>query len=1608
MLALLMVFGTVNSWALTADLSTDYELAGYKAKAFYDFTANADGVLPESGDLRFRSGYGLYNYGSGGRSGDVSISVSEGDLVVCQFADTQNRGVTINSISGCTKSTTLNDGSHIFFTADSELSTLTFNVGRAGCVVSVLIMEVDASAATADYTVNYVCDGSVVKTVSATGAVDGEVLTDASFFADDVKYIRKDGEPESFAIAAEGNTFNVNVRLAATYAYTLADNFGTTIATGSGFEGEKATVGYPRYLLADGKFYEAGKTNNEYRKSITLDVDNATASVDYAEKQGVNSVFFCEGENIEGMTVSTNGNIPVRASNAQAATADEDLLITTLAPGKYIFHVGIFTSKSSYGENTVNFGIGSETFSAAFANVNLCEVASGEFELNASTEIKYLGTTSWADAQFDYIWIEKTGDVEPAFDPATAIVNADFNPEADPIGWEKVHPEQYYDLGMGLIGTYQVRGEHPAATVDETHLATEFAAGLECRWQTNYAAFTQTTTELLAGAYKLTFDVENTNATTTKANYENRFNVTVGENVYNDESTEWMNGKSAWTTHTIIFTLTEASPITISLGYGTGANNFGVGNTPALFVSHFKLEAIDAIGIALTKLKAAIDAAQAQTATYTIGEVLFTYAASEITPLTEAITTAQAAYNAAESVEAVEAATTTLNAFVAAFAPVMNKPAADKEYVITNKNAELALSIGNGAVKIETEGVVKFTEVEGGWVLSNNLETPEYVFKTKTTGNTWTLSTTANKDEAYVVNFNLADGAYTIQGANGLFGTDNTAAGSTVYANKAQSNNGLWTIAEYVAPEPVKTDYTDYIVNADLTNTETKGWDETGTKNIDGSGIVKVGNASAFDFKQTIENLPAGKYKVTAQAAYRYGDSEQAEYEAMQTENTITKFVQLYATVGTKTVSTLVQNRYDGASDTDLASEGAVLVNEKYVPNSSNAVKAWFAAGKYVNELEFNLPADGAVTIGINRVGTPTSDYTVIGPWTLTRLGDAEEEPEPEIINPGDDVTKFIVNNSFETGNTSGWTVGSSSDTGVRENSNTTYTTEGCDGNYLFNTWWQGIPITQTITGLPNGLYELKALMANDAITAGNKPCLYLLANGEHSEAFSSATAGTFAEGTMQFYVTDGTATIGAVGGNADGSFTEAGYYWYKADNFRLKYVEALPNIDDIEIPEGKMSNAAAQAITAAQDASDVVALLEAVKNARVSIEAYAHLKSVLDELDEIAANTNVYTNAAKETFDQTVNTAKKSYDEGTMNDADAKAFNYGSRLEGIVPSLLLSAFTSNSAGIPYINTWSVEGNNDGTNFFTPFFEYWVGDGDSLGENTLTATMNGVEPGNYEVKAWVRVRIKNGAEAPAAGITFQANDGEAVNAADGAQIGESQFYLKEVVATGTVAEDGVLNIKFNVASENNISWLSFKNVWFEKTEVPAVYEGFVAVSAAMAQAPATPLATTATEEQTVTIAKGAEENQVNITFTGFHMSPMPSTTGEFTLTATATVAEDGSITYTSEPQTISIKMGMITATYTATVEGAQVNAEATPVLVLSVKQATIFTVVFAETVDAADAKMADVLKEINTATGINGMKSNAIEGTIYNLNGQKVEKTKKGLYIINGKKVVIK
>lgn len=193
---------------------------------------------------------------------------------------------------------------------------------------------------------------------------------------------------------------------------------------------------------------------------------------------------------------------------------------------------------------------------------------------------------------------------------STYLTNADFSSTE---GWTLSASSQYHDQGNGLIGTYGVRTAEGQAvsTVDETHLATEYCFGFEVRWSSNFASYYQETQEPLpVGSYTLTFDVENTNPQTTNATYDNLFYVQVGEEKITDNSTEWMNGKSSWTTHTIQFDITEAAKATISLGYGTGSNNIGSRNTPTLHVSHLKLTWADPLAAAKDALQAEIDRAK--------------------------------------------------------------------------------------------------------------------------------------------------------------------------------------------------------------------------------------------------------------------------------------------------------------------------------------------------------------------------------------------------------------------------------------------------------------------------------------------------------------------------------------------------------------------------------------------------------------------------------------------------------------------------------------------------------------------------------------------------------------------------------------------------------------------------------------------------------------------------------------------------------------------------------------------------------------------------------------------------------------------------------------
>ena len=138
-----------------------------------------------------------------------------------------------------------------------------------------------------------------------------------------------------------------------------------------------------------------------------------------------------------------------------------------------------------------------------------------------------------------------------------------------------------------------------------------------------------------------------------------------------------------------------------------------------------------------------------------------------------------------------------------------------------------------------------------------------------------------------------------------------------------------------------------------------------------------------------------------------------------------------------------------------------------------------------------------------------------------------------------------------------------------------------------------------------------------------------------------------------------------------------------------------------------------------------------------------------------------------------------------------------------------------------YVNTWSNEGEYDGSNFKVPFYEYFAGEGNALGENTWTGQLSGLENGLYSVSVWVRERSKNATTSAKDlyGISMNVNNGTVIDVTEGDTIavneGNGRFQHKVYTAEGLV-KDGVLNINFNIAVDNNIHWLSFKNIKYTK------------------------------------------------------------------------------------------------------------------------------------------------------------------------------------------------
>lgn len=280
---------------------------------------------------------------------------------------------------------------------------------------------------------------------------------------------------------------------------------------------------------------------------------------------------------------------------------------------------------------------------------------------------------------------------------------------------------------------------------------------------------------------------------------------------------------------------------------------------------------------------------------------------------------------------------------------------------------------------------------------------------------------------------------------------------------------------------------------------------------------------------------------------------------------------------------------------------------------------------------------------------TKYSDGSIEGTGTYTSLNEVVPEYKANIAAyyatnapaENEDLTAFIVNNGFEFGNLTEWNLpyGTSAQTGVFDFAEKV-------GNYLYNSWWYGKPVQQTIADLPNGTYRLTAGLCSgdDAATPGKA---FLTANGNHSDVITLNFDGNrpLEDHSFDFVVSNGTATIGAIGANTDESFNPEGYWWFRADNFRLTFLTS-----DITIaPTLVNAPMNADIRQAQQDAYDTW-------NANKSLENYRALEDAIAAAQTSADKYVIISNRIPKLDDQTavdVSALTTKYNDGEYVEAD-------------------------------------------------------------------------------------------------------------------------------------------------------------------------------------------------------------------------------------------------------------------------------------------------------------------------------------------------------------------
>lgn len=191
----------------------------------------------------------------------------------------------------------------------------------------------------------------------------------------------------------------------------------------------------------------------------------------------------------------------------------------------------------------------------------------------------------------------------------------------------------------------------------------------------------------------------------------------------------------------------------------------------------------------------------------------------------------------------------------------------------------------------------------------------------------------------------------------------------------------LWgfLLALLCVPMYAQVDVTSKITNADLKD-GLNGWTQTEITHCGGNPVACESYAgwgslerNAYSLTQEV-NLPAGEYRLEGYSFFRYGLGYDVQPE--------TSLATMVAGDKSVVIKTLASEKGDGNA-----------------ANGPGEASAAFAAGKYLNTLEFTVETEGNVTIGYKGTFDLKQSWFICGPMKLYSLSTAKSVYERSVAD---------------------------------------------------------------------------------------------------------------------------------------------------------------------------------------------------------------------------------------------------------------------------------------------------------------------------------------------------------------------------------------------------------------------------------------------------------------------------------------------------------------------------------------------------------------------------------------------------------------------------------